>query len=197
MQAAGQHFLAVPLSPSNRTVALVLNFSIVRQVRSISPSRVNRPESAGGCCAALSRRLPPEIEKTEGAVDRQRQQFGFKWLGEEIVGAERNCAQGVGLAILPGQDDNLRFGGGCEDLLEQQKNSPRQSRQRAQSKIDGHHGRIVTMKLSQGAFPIVCGQRLEFVERPANCVCSAGSSSTMSRGRSFSLVRDSTVSMQI
>ena len=105
-----------------------------------------------------------QVEKPEGAVDRQCQKLGFEGLGEEVVGPQRNGTQGVCLVVLACKDDDFRVRRRRKDLLKQQKAFGNRIGIGWQSKVHGHDRRIVTMELDEGVFPIACGQRLKLVE---------------------------------
>jgi hypothetical protein len=77
--------LPVPLSPSSSTVAsLLATFSMVRQTRSISGSRVIRPGQRVGLLQRLQAAvLGLQLGQPVGALDGQRQQSGSKGLARK------------------------------------------------------------------------------------------------------------------
>jgi hypothetical protein len=60
-----------------------------------------------------------QLRKTVRAIDRQPEKVRVERLGEEVVGAERDGAQGVRLVVLPGEDDDLDVGVELQQLLQQ------------------------------------------------------------------------------
>ena len=113
--------LPVPDSPSSSTVADVgATFSIVRQIRCISGSRVMMPDMAGACCCACRRRFSSCRSWTRNARSIvQDRMLGLERLGAEVVGAERDRPQRVRAIVLAGQDDHLGVRRERVDLLEQ------------------------------------------------------------------------------
>ena len=61
--------------------------------------------------------LAPAGRQAEGALDGQAEQIGIERLREEIVGAERDRAQRVGLVVLAREHDDLDVGVELEHLL--------------------------------------------------------------------------------
>src|SRR4029079_11415799 len=98
--------LPVPLSPSSSTLTLLdASFSMVRQIRSISASRVINPASASGWWRAWRPRVCARrgvvqglgtrvfrLRRREpvGAIDGQAEELRVERLGEEVVGTQRN-----------------------------------------------------------------------------------------------------------
>lgn len=109
-----------------------------------------------------------QIVQAESSFDRQREQFGFEWLGEEIVGAKTDGTQGVGAVVLSGEDDHLGVRCRRQCLLEQAEAFRDRIGRRRQPEVHGDDGRIVAMNHRQGAFAIARRQRFELVQRPAH-----------------------------
>ena len=107
-----------------------------------------------------------QLEQPESPVYRQSEQLGLEGLGEEIVGAERNSSQRVGLVVLPGQHDHLGVRVDLQQLLEQPEALADRIGVWRQSQVHRHHRRLVATRLHQRRLAVAGRDGLETVERP-------------------------------
>ncbi len=136
-------------------------------MRSISASRVIRP----GQRVRLVQHLQAAVlglqrRQAISPIDGQAEQLRVERLGEEVIGAERDRAKGIGLIVLARENDHLDVRIDPEQLLEQPESFRHRIRIGRQAEVHRHHGGAVSSALHERAFPVRRSHGLESVERP-------------------------------
>ena len=109
-----------------------------------------------------------QVEEPKRAVDREREQLGLEWLGEEIVRAHSHGTHGVRAIVLPGQHDDLGVGCGGEDLLQQREPLGDRIGIGRQAEVHRDNRWSVPANLRHRGLGIRRRQRLVLVQRPAD-----------------------------
>ena len=110
--------------------------------------------------------LALQFEHPECPVDDESEHIRIKGLGKEIVSPEVDRPQRVGLVVLSRQHDDLGVGFEFEHLSEQLEAFQHGVRVRWQPQIHRHDRRRMATKLSECAFAVARGDRVEAIKRP-------------------------------
>mmetsp|Transcript_26316 Transcript_26316/g.62491 ORF Transcript_26316/g.62491 Transcript_26316/m.62491 type:complete len:373 (-) Transcript_26316:724-1842(-) len=107
-----------------------------------------------------------QLVEPVGAFDGQRQHVGIDGLGEKVVGAHPDRAQGIALVVLAGQHDDLHGRVQLEQLLQAFETFGDRVAIGRQPEVHRDHRRAVAAELQHRAGDIIGRDGLEAVQRP-------------------------------